>query len=255
MMKQEDVRLQRICARRVGDDAPQQSTHGLEQQEAVALHRIHVILPQWLCDQRKLLGGELSKDEAERRGSHDEGRNSARARTNSGVASTCGQCPTGSSTSLACSRPASSREPAIGIGSNVPWMTRDAGRGMRDASSRSCGRRSYSPRLFHTASCVRAVTRNGVSLRASWKSRKYPATESSKARRWYAAGSRSRRPLARRSSRSRWISGADMRRGNFASNSPRDATAAARGGKRGGCLIGAAGTLRWLHPQSMHPEQ
>src|SRR5258708_23746507 len=177
MMKREDVRPQRIRARRVRHDAPQQSTNRLEQHEAVALHRIDVVPPQYLCNQRKLLGRELRKDEAERRGSDDEGRNSSRTRTNSCVASTCGQCPTGSSIRLACSRLASSREPVIGIGSNVPWTTRDAGRGMRDASSRSCGRRSYSPRLFHTASCVRAVTRNGVSLLASRKARKYQAPQ------------------------------------------------------------------------------
>lgn len=40
--------------------------------------------------------------------------------TNCSVASTCGQCPTGSSTSSALRIAASSREPSIGIGSYVP---------------------------------------------------------------------------------------------------------------------------------------
>jgi hypothetical protein len=96
------------------------TSHWLEQGKliAVSLDRagsVHCLVDRW-----KLDIGEVAKDVAEWSGSHVFGRNSSSARTKSSVASTCGQCPTGSSMGVAPSSVASSRDPAIGIGSKMP---------------------------------------------------------------------------------------------------------------------------------------
>src|SRR6266508_2994832 len=182
MVQQPDVRLECVGPRLLGHDLPQQAAHRLEQDEPVAIGRGGPLACEALGDGGKAFAREIAERERERRGPHWLGRNPSSARTNASVASTWGQWPTGSSTKSARSSWASSREPATGIGSKEPWSTRELGVG--SGSRRSRSRRSYSPKLSHTACCVRALTLKGVRFFASRKSRKYPATDSSNARRW-----------------------------------------------------------------------
>src|SRR5205807_152411 len=135
------MRLERVRASLFRHDLAEQAADRLEQHKMVAVNGGDSVLLQRVCD-----GGkprlDFTESQCERRRSHAVGRKSSSVRTNSPVASTWGQCPTGSSFSRAWSNPASSREPAIGRGSNVPWTTKEGGSGKRDAVSFSLGRRS-----------------------------------------------------------------------------------------------------------------
>src|SRR6266446_1943833 len=118
-MQQQHVRLESVGARVRRDDLAQQPANGLEQHETIAVGRGRALLLQRLGNRRKPWC-DLAKRERKGSRSHALGRKSSSARAKSFVASTWGQCPTGSSTSRACSSVASSREPALGSGSNVP---------------------------------------------------------------------------------------------------------------------------------------
>src|SRR5207302_1869391 len=104
--------------------------------------------------------------------------------------------------------------------------TKERGRGKRDAVCSSRGRRSYSPRLPHTASWVRAVTRNGVICLARFGSRKYGATDKANASRRYFSGSVRLRPEAVRSARARAILGSAICAAKRRSHSDRHAARA-----------------------------
>src|SRR6266550_1563415 len=141
VMQQQCVHLERIRAGAFRHNLLEQPSNGFQQYEAIAVSDRRAVLVERLGDCRKPWL-DLAEGERERRRSHALGRKSSRVRTNSAVASTCGQCPTGSSFSRALTKAASSRDAAIGSGSNVPCTTREGGRGTRDAVSLSLGRRS-----------------------------------------------------------------------------------------------------------------
>ena len=120
------VQHQHVCLERVGScslrrDLAQQTADRLEQHEAIAIGRREGIALKYLGNRRKPIAGEVGERELEGCTSHCFGRNPSSARTNASVASTWGQCPTGSSMSWASRICASSREPAIEMGSKVPW--------------------------------------------------------------------------------------------------------------------------------------
>src|SRR6267378_3753427 len=141
VMQQQHVRLERVGARVFRYDLAEQPPDGLEQHKAIAVRGPHAVLLQRFGDRRKSRL-DFAEGQRERRWSHAFGRKSSSARTNSVVASTWGQCPTGISFNRALSNAASSREPAIGRGSNVPCRIKEGGRGTRDAVSVSVARRS-----------------------------------------------------------------------------------------------------------------
>src|SRR5258706_2654148 len=119
VMQQQCVHLERISAGAFGHNLLEQPPNWFQQYEAIAVGDRRAVLLERLGDGRKSWL-DLGEGERERRRSHALGRNSSRLRTNSAVASACGQCPVGSSFSRALSSAASSRDSAIWGGSSLP---------------------------------------------------------------------------------------------------------------------------------------
>src|SRR5467141_1996517 len=100
VMQQQHVRLERVGARVFRYDLAEQPPDGLEQHKAIAVRGPRAVLLQRFGDRRKSRL-DFAERERESRRAHALGRKSSSARTNSVVASTWGQCPTGNSFSPA----------------------------------------------------------------------------------------------------------------------------------------------------------
>src|SRR5258706_6345009 len=112
MVQQQHVHLECIWARVFRNDLPEQPPNWFQQYEAIAVGDRRAVLLERLGDGRKSWL-DLGEGERERRRSHALGRNSSRVRTNSAVASTCGQFPVRIALKPALGKAASSRHPAI----------------------------------------------------------------------------------------------------------------------------------------------